>query len=274
MNKIKIAHESPNSIFNTVQKHTDYDYALVHLLEGNEEYAKNFQRGCALPQSMKREVILDNSIFELGKAFDSHRFADWVHQIRPTWYIVPDVLENCLGTLEQMREWNVKYPKVHSSKKIGVVQGSTYVELKHCYKQLDQTYDVDMIAISFDYSYYERLCPHPNVHVSRMLGRVGLLGRLVSEGVINPKKPHHLLGTSLPQEGLYYRHSNYDWIYSMDTSNPVVHGIKRIGYTNQGLWNKESQKLHELVNEDIAPDQLDTILQNVKQFRSFWNHTA
>ena len=35
---IKIAHESPKSIFEDVQKQTDYDYALVHLFEEDEEY--------------------------------------------------------------------------------------------------------------------------------------------------------------------------------------------------------------------------------------------
>lgn len=269
---IRIAHECPISIFDQVAQVTDYSYALVHLLEENEEYAKKFRIRSALPSIMKREVILDNSIFELGKAFDSHRFAEWVHQINPTWYIVPDVLEDCLGTLSQMREWNSKYPKIKDSKKIGVVQGKNYSEIKHCYKKLDQEYGVDMIAVSFDYSYYERLCPHPNVHVSRMLGRVGLLGRLLSEGIINTKKPHHLLGVALPQEGLFYKHSNYDWIYSMDTSNPVVHGLKRIQYTDQGMWHKESQKLHELVDATVSQDQWDVIRGNVKQFRSFWKH--
>jgi hypothetical protein len=37
---IKIAHESPKSIFKEVQKVTDYDYALVHLFEEDPEYLK------------------------------------------------------------------------------------------------------------------------------------------------------------------------------------------------------------------------------------------
>ena len=35
---MKIAHEAPLSIFDKVQAVTDYDYALVHLFEENEEY--------------------------------------------------------------------------------------------------------------------------------------------------------------------------------------------------------------------------------------------
>ena len=58
---IKIAHESPKSIFNEVQKHTDYDYALVHLFEEDKEYLQQFREA----RGAGREIILDNSIFEL-----------------------------------------------------------------------------------------------------------------------------------------------------------------------------------------------------------------
>ena len=56
---IKIAHEAPLDIFDEVQRITDYDYALVHLLEENGRYRDTFER--AVKQG--REVILDNSIF-------------------------------------------------------------------------------------------------------------------------------------------------------------------------------------------------------------------
>ena len=39
---MKIAHEAPLSIFDRVQVLTDYDYALVHLFEENEEYYNTF----------------------------------------------------------------------------------------------------------------------------------------------------------------------------------------------------------------------------------------
>ena len=52
-----------------------------------------------------------------------------------------------------------------------------------------------MLAISFDYSLYEKMFPHPNQKVSWMMGRVQLLGILREMGVINADKPHHLLQT-------------------------------------------------------------------------------
>ena len=259
---IKIAHESPKSIFTDVQKVTDYDYALVHLFEEDEQYLNQFKEAVR----KGREVILDNSIFELEEAFDADKFAGWVERLRPTWYIVPDALENVKKTMSQMAEWNLHYKDL-PGKKIGVVQGKTYEEIKACYTFMDEVAKVDMIAISFDYSYYTKSVPHPNKYVSWMLGRVKLLGDLLKDGVINENKPHHLLGCGLPQEFSFY--SQYPWIYSLDTSNPVVHGIKGIEYGEDGLWSKESQKLFELINYEV--EDTNTILYNINKFKWFTN---
>jgi hypothetical protein len=259
---IKIAHESPKSIFKEIQAVTDYDYALVHLFEEDPEYLKLFQDALA----NGREVILDNSIFELEEAFDAVKFAQWVQELKPTWYIVPDALENAKKTCSQMAAWNMHYRDL-PGKKIGVVQGKTYKQIKTCYEYMDKTADVDMIAISFDYSYYTETIPHPNKYVSWMLGRVKLLGDLLRDGVINEDKPHHLLGCGLPQEFAFYK--DYKWIYSLDTSNPVVHGIKGVEYREDGLWSKESQKLFELINHRV--EDINTILYNIHKFRWFTN---
>lgn len=259
---VRIAHESPKSIFNDIQKVTDYDYALVHLFEEDEEYLNQFKEAIR----KGREVILDNSIFELEEAFDADRFAYWINELKPTWYIVPDALENSKKTMSQMAAWNVEYKDL-PGKKIGVVQGKTYKQIVGCYEYMDKIADVDMIAISFDYSYYTESVPHPNKYVSWMLGRVKLLGDLMRDGVINENKKHHLLGCGLPQEFSFY--SQYPWIYSLDTSNPVVHGIKGIEYGEDGLWSKESQKLFELINYEVEDNNL--ILNNIHKFRWFTN---
>lgn len=259
---IKIAHEAPKSIFDEVNEVTDYSYALVHLFEEDEEYLNQFKKAI----SKGREVILDNSIFELEEAFDAEKFAGWVERLRPTWYIVPDALENVKKTMSQMAEWNMRYKDL-PGKKIGVVQGKSYEEIKACYIYMNEIADVDMIAISFDYSYYNVSYPHPNKYVSWCYGRAKLLGDLLRDGIINEDKKHHLLGCSLPQEFSLY--SQYTWIYSLDTSNPVVHGIKGIEYGEDGLWSKESQKLFELINYEV--EDTNTILYNINKFKYFTN---
>ena len=264
---IKIAHESPKSIFEEVQRFTDYDYALVHLFEEDEEYWNQFKQAAL----KGREIILDNSIFELEEAFDADKFNHWVNKLKPTWYIVPDALEDAYETIAKMEDWNNKGLGYLGSGKIGVVQGKTYDEIVDCYNFMNKDAGVDMIAISFDYSYYSDSVPHANKYVSWMLGRVKLLGDLLKDGVINKYKKHHLLGCGLPQEFQFYKHADYDWLYSLDTSNPVVHGIKNIRYKSDGLWNKERQKLFELINCDVNEDQLEVIKNNIQRFRWFTN---
>lgn len=264
---IKRFHEAPISIFDKVQQVTDGDYFLVHLYEDHPEYLAKFYQA----KTKGRETILDNSIFELGTAFDMDRFANWVGETEPTWYIVPDVLENRTGTLANLRKWNDKYGNSFpNSKKIAVVQGHSYEEIKSCYQHIAFYGEVDMIAISFDYSVYEQLVPSPNKYISWALGRAAVLGKLVEEHVIMEHLPHHLLGIGLPFEGLFYK--KYDWIYSIDTSNPVVHGIKGIEYEpGYGLLWKESQKLHEMINYPADKIDWELVENNIQEFQKIWS---
>ena len=171
-----------------------------------------------------------------------------------------------------MHKFFEKYPKdTLPGKSIGVVQGKIYETIASCYEYMDKHAPVDMIAISFDYSYYSVSVPHPNKYVSWMLGRVKLLGDLLKDGVINTEKPHHLLGCGLPQEFAFYKHADYKWIYSLDTSNPIVHGIKGITYGDEGLWSKESQKLHELIDMDLEDIDLSRVKNNIQKFRWYAN---
>ncbi len=261
---IKIAHESPTDLFSYVQSRTDYDYCLVHLLEENEAYKQAFIKACK-----EREVILDNSIFELGEAFDMRKFFEWNNKLEPTWYIIPDALEDTKRTIYNAYVWNQFHRPTAKGKSIAVVQGKTYEEIVECYQILDGKLDVDMIAISFDYSLYEEIVPHSNKLISWMLGRVALLGRLEKDNVINKLKPHHLLGCALPQEGQFYR--GYDWIYSIDTSNPVVHTYKDTQYPQEGLQTKESQKLYELITSPEFLFDKNILEYNINTFRRWWN---
>ena len=259
-----ISHEVPKCLFEKSLDFNDYDYALVHLFDKDEEYLK-FYMDCV---KAGRHVLLDNSIFELGEAYDNDSFAKWVEILKPTEYIVPDALEDINKTIDQMEQWNRNYGKL-PGKRIGVVQGKTPEEIMQCYTFMDKQADVDKIAISFDYSLYEEIVPHTNKYMSWMLGRSTMLANLLKAGVINTNKPHHLLGCGLPQEFALYH--DYKWIESVDTSNPIVHGIKGIAYKNYGLQTKESIKLVDLLDVEINNEQLYDINHNINYFRTYVN---
>lgn len=279
MFKVKIAHEAPYALMPEVQRLTDYDYALVHLFEKSEWYYDYFVAALA----KGREVILDNSIFELGTAFDAVKFNYYVHKLKPTWYIIPDVLEDMEGTVESLHKYLNDYPSTVHSNSIGVVQGKTIAEIKKCYKLIEPY--VDKVAISFDYSAYNEYADgtEKNKYEVMAKGRYNLLNEMALGGIINYNKKHHLLGCALPQEFTNYNFGQDDvdcrdfdgtyivghkWIDSIDTSNPVVAGLNSTRYGSRGLPNKISTKLIEYINKKVEPDQAILIGYNIAKFRA------
>lgn len=263
---IKRFHEAPKQIFDDVQYVTDGDYALVNLFAEDHEYYQLFEDAVA----KGREVILDNGVFELGKAWNAEDFAGWVEQLRPTWYIVPDVLEDGEATIDSFFRFTNTYKGLHG-KVIGVAQGKDYNDLVNCYKTIEPF--CNMVAIGFDYSWFQDKLMTNSPEKNAMIGRRALLSRLEYEDIVNKNKPHHLLGVMLPQEVKFYHEARgwFDWIYSIDTSNPVVHGLKGIRYTEDGLGFKEKQKLYTMINASVSPRQLCDVLNNIEMFRRFCN---
>lgn len=259
---MKRFHEAPISIFEEVQKVTSGDYALVHLFEENKEYLEMFEKA----RDAGREIILDNSVFELGEAFKSSDFAFWVRNFRPTWYIVPDVLNDAQATVRRFKSFIRKFPEL-PGKRIGVVQCSSVDEAAWCYEMLEP--DCDMIAFSFDSPFYTNQLHLETRWHSMMMGRKWLLEELRDRGVINKSKPHHLLGCALPQEFEMYKGREWEWIYSVDTSNPVVHGLYYQEYEEHGLDSKESTKLCDLIETVPTERQKEIIFSNIEKFRRF-----
>ena len=261
---MRVAHESPLEIFDLVQEQTDYDYALVHLFETNKPYLNKFKEAVA----KGRHVILDNSLFELETPFDPERFAYWINELKPTEYIIPDALEDSYTTISNLNEWIDLYKDKVSGKTIGVIQGRSYDDLVWCYQQVEPK--VDKVAISFDYSWMapvEGIRSNSIKCLMYMIGRQDLLADLVRDGVINQNKPHHLLGCFLPQE--FKEYTKYTWVDTIDTSNPVVHGINHIRYTDSGLEDKVKTKLIEYMDRELTLRQVDDIFYNIRKFREF-----
>ena len=268
---MRVAHEAPLEIIKQVSKVTDYDYALVHLFEDNKTYYNHFMDA----KKAGRYIIIDNSIFELGTAFNADDFAAWCKQLKPSAYIVPDVLEDIDGTIANWNSWMASinnrlgpYEDLQGSK-IGVVQGKTEQEIVDCYKFMAN--EADIIAISFDYSWFEEVYPDEKTkYHSWMKGRKYLLDLLIEEKAINYNKPHHLLGCGLPQEFALYKGKEYDFIDTIDTSNPVVHGMMNIDYEETdgvfGLETKESIKLFELMEEPV--ENPSKVFYNIMKFRA------
>lgn len=285
---MKISHEVPVALLTKSKDFNDYDYALVHLFETNPDYYNFYKESIALGRS----VVLDNSAFELGQAFDSDKFAHWITELQPTEYIIPDIIGNGNATANSVEEWINKYnlPGI----KIGVVQGKTLDEFVECYNRIFPL--VDKIAICFNYPFLVNDLGYNNIPISYddetgdaitaktifsdydqfKLAEYSMNRPLLVEYIRDnlPTKPTHLLGCSVPQEFMYYRDQvnvynrpAFDFLESCDTSNPIVHAINGIKYQDYGLDNKISTKLIEYLNHDNF--DMELIEHNVKLFRSF-----
>jgi len=265
---IKVSHEVPIKLLDYSRNFNDYDYCLVHLLDQKPEY-KKYYKSCKL---YDRELLLDNSIFELGKAFDSDKFAEKVVEIEPTYYIIPDSLQNCEETISNWKSFVGKYNDLPGLK-IGVVQGNTWRELKYCYQFMNE--HADYIAISFDYGYYLITGESPTNNKLELWcsGRQRLIQQLMDSGIWNTKKPHHLLGCSLARE--FKAYFGQTSIRSVDTSNPIVaalHGLKYNG--DLGLKTKPSTKLADLIDSNVNDEQWDLVDYNTSAFKEILSHPS
>jgi hypothetical protein len=262
---MKVSHECPISILSESRFFNDFDYALVHLFDEIPEYRDYYKR---MRTEFNRDVLLDNSIFELGTAFDADEFYKKILWLEPTMYIVPDVLENHSETINNFISWKDKYyhniKDKMNTKAIGAVQGKRWSELVECYKFMAE--NADMIAISFDFSYYDITANGSNLMERLCNGRKKFINDLIINGIWDWEKDHHLLGCALPQEFKYYK--NISNIVSCDTSNPIVAAIHNVMYNGvQGLDYKIKTKLVDLIHHSFTPEQLDIVKYNTSIFK-------
>ena len=265
---VKVSHESPISILQSSTLYNDFDYALVHLFELHPKYYQYFKTARDV---YNREVLLDNSIFELGHAFDSDKFLAAAIDLKPNMFIVPDVLENTAETVKSFASWKASgrinaVKDVCITKAIGAVQGTSWNDLIACYKFMSD--EADMIAISFDFSYYETTGEGSTKLDRWCSGRQRFITQLIDAGIWNWNKPHHLLGCSLAKEFRYYINHNIHNIVSCDTSNPIVAAIHNMKYdADYGLPTKPSTKLADLIDHQVTKDEMEIIEYNTKMFK-------
>lgn len=252
---LKISHEVPRCLLYDSENFNDYDYALVHLLEEDETYREYFLEA----RDKGRYIILDNSLHELGEAYNDAGLLKWVEELRPNEFIIPDVWENRDASVVNARKWaSIKLPE--GVEKVAVVQAGTIHEAATAY----QTYKdlgYQKIAFSYGASYYNDIVPHPNKDIGKALGRLSVISALYKIGVINQNDRIHLLGCAVPQEFGWYK--GYECIESIDTSNPVMAALEGIRYNVWGLDKKPKANmndyyymLEEEVNWDLLTDNL------------------
>ena len=256
---VKVSHETPLCLLEDSRLFNDYDYCLPHLLDQEQGYQDYFLTSVA----QGRYIIMDNSLHELGHAYDEDRLLHWISVLRPNEFIVPDVWEDRTQSVVNARKWaQVKLPL--GVEKVAVVQATTIHEAATCY----QTYkDLGYKKIAFSYgaSYYNDVVPHANKNLGKALGRMSVISALYKTRVIEDNDRVHLLGCQVPQEFGWYR--GFKFIESIDTSNPVMAALEGIRYTNAGLTEKPKANMNDYFF--MLSDQVnyELLSHNILKFR-------
>ena len=244
---IKVSHETPLCLLGDSEKFNDYDYALPHLFDEEEGYLEYFRQA----KAKGRYIIMDNSLHELGHAYDSSRLMHWINELVPNEFIVPDVWENRDASVVNARKWaQIILPK--GVTKVAVVQAQTIHEASTCY----QTYKdlgYEKIAFSYGASYYNDVVPHPNRDLGKALGRLSVISALYKTKIIHDNDRVHLLGCAVPQEFGWY--DNHPQIESIDTSNPIMAALEGTLIWENGLNKKPKANMNDYFY--MLSDQID-----------------
>jgi hypothetical protein len=254
-----VNHEVPECLLGHSYEISNYDFCLPHLLDQSEKYKKYFYKA----KKEGRYIIMDNSLHELGEAYDHKRLMYWVNELEPNEFIVPDVWMDMQATLNNAKEWiQFEYPK--NTTPVAVVQSKSFEEAEHCYLALKKL-GYEKIAFSYGASWYAEDFPKFNVDKAKMSGRISTIKQMFYNGTIKKNDRIHLLGCSLPQEFGWY--SNDSYIESIDTSNPIMAALEGMEYDDFGLSTKPKANMNDYFNIDSKNVNLKLVLYNVEKFK-------
>ena len=256
---MKVSHEVPRCLLTASPEFNDYDYCLPHLLDQDEVYKQYFYDA----KKTGRYIIMDNSLHELGEAYNHKRLIHWVKELEPDEFIVPDVWMNMSLTCAQAKYWKqFEYPE--NTTPVAVVQGKDDGDAYKCFRILSDL-KYKKIAISYGATWYNNLFPHVNKDLGKALGRLNFVSRLFSSNVVTKYDRIHLLGCSVPQEFGWYR--GFDFIESIDTSNPVMAALEGTMYNESGLIVKPKANMNDHFNMDFCDIEYELVIHNTTLFR-------
>ena len=255
---MKVSHEVPRCLLEMSREYNDYSYCLPHLLDIDEDYRNFFYE----EKAKGRYVIMDNSLHELGEAYDFDRLKYWVNELEPDEFMVPDVWMDCHQTAAQAKYWKqFEFPE--KTKKIAVIQGKDKNDAYLCAGLLREL-GYDKLCVSYGATWYNDFFPHTNMDMGKALGRVRFVQGLLNLNHLKNVK-FHLLGCSIPQEFGWY--DNDSRIESIDTSNPVMAALEFTRYNDNGLNTKPKANMNDYFDVDFSKLNYLNVIYNTTKFR-------
>lgn len=258
-----ISHEVPLDLLNESLKFNDYHYCLPHLLK-NKQYHKFYKDA----RERGDLIIMDNGLFE-GVSHTEEDLVERINDIEPDIFIVPDAWNDPHTTVKNAKKWIDYYvDKIPSTTNLmAVVQAKTVSDAMLTYSKFVEL-GFDHIALNHSGIFYKELYPHQNELLSLMMGRIKFMSILPGLKGFSKDIHHHLLGATLPNEFSYYKGKEHNFIKTIDTSNPVIYGLKHGKYPDEVLLDKPKEKLEVYFDQKLSDQQISDVLYNVKHFRT------
>lgn len=280
---MKITHEFPLCYYlnGTAEKLTDYTYCLIHRYLDNKDYKRYMKDQVA----KGRIVYLDNSLYELGLAWNSEGYAKIIKELKPTYYMLPDVFSGGLENKNSQFDFLARYGNLPSNP-IAIPHAKTLTELgmqtaSFC-KELPE--DV-MIAIPFGDSSFKNLNNEvgyfnkedvPYEPLRMALNRKMFLK--TNHFLLKNRKLHLLGCKSLAEFGSWNSNFNKENIVSLDTSHPVALTLEGpCNYYKWGFFNPEKNikmpmyfyKPTFLIDDNFEESYNIDLTENVEYFQNY-----
>ena len=267
---IKISHEFPKNYYleGFTEDLVDYQYCLAHRFLSDAAYRNYFYKY----KDLGGEVYLDNSLYELGEAFDRSMYMKIICTLKPDYYFLPDVFNQTTSNIESQLSFfkNVGPVSYIDSKPVAVCHGMTPKDIISSFRILNSALpDYAMIAIPFgshawlneeDDPKYLRKSKCENDSARMAANRGIFLNRYYKT---LKKRNIHLLGCKGLREIPFINClESADFIRSIDTSLPVASALEdneiKMDYKPKFLIDK---------NFDMPVKNADLVRKNVEDFR-------
>lgn len=264
----------------------DYDFVLFHLYESCQEYKEYYLR--MRQDHPDRLMIFDNSAYEYfvkGERLDMDAYVQAVLELKPDYYILPDVLRDKEKTLEGVRTFIKDY--LHNDKysdtllfssmtgfmvPLAVAQGGSSEDLEECIQEFNN-YGFTAIGIPFHLDFYTEGQYSQDIEGEFMevygketkdiryaMGRVRWIRD--HEDILKKFNYVHLLGSHCPLEKVFY--SDYN---SMDTGYPVKCAM--VGVKLGEETEKPSVIIDDFLSSKIDGETKELIRMNVNTFKNY-----
>lgn len=258
MKRPLISHEIPKKLFHLHDEISDYPYVLGHLLNKDAEYAAFYKEKLA----NSSYSILDNSAFELGESIPFEELYKLGQEYKPSHLVLPDKVNDFDVTINNAKEYLAKY-RDPELRYIGVCQGDTFDQIYECMSFYLQN-NVDIVALPFDL-----IKDSDYVTVRFRFLKWWYNHRYKTDEAIKLKI--HLLGTLNPIEfALFKDETMAIYLYSVDTSSPIINGWVGNEFTDQGLLApKPILKLADNLDTELSEEQIKLIFKNIHKFKSY-----